>query len=81
MELHNDDVPGEQTPARRALFTRSLITGSIAVILGLVLAIVGLAHDDNVVVPMLAVMGGALVLGYDFTSARRRKRDVEGPNA
>lgn len=81
VELHNDDIRGEQTPMRRAIFTRSLITGSVAVVLGLVLIIVGVVHRDNVVVPVLAVIGGALVLGYDFTSARRRKRDLEGPDA
>lgn len=81
VELHDDDIPGQQTPMQHAVFTRSLITGSVAVVFGLVLIIVGLVHRDNVVVPVLAVIGGALVLGYDFTSARRRKRDLEGPDA
>jgi hypothetical protein len=79
VELHNDDFPGEQTPIRRAIVTRSPITGSVADILGLMLIIVGLVHYDNVLVPVLAVIGGALVLGYDFSSAHRRKRDIDGP--
>lgn len=81
MKLHNDDIPGEQTPMGRAIFTRSIITGSVAVVLGLVLLVVGLVHHNNVTVPVLAVVGGALLLCYDFTSARRRKRDLEGPDA
>lgn len=69
-------------PERRSRYPD--ITGSIAVTLGPVLIMVGLGHHENVIVPALAVIGGALVtlvLGYDFTSARRRKRDLEGPDA
>lgn len=60
---------------------RLAVVRSSVVAHSLMLIVVGLVHHDNVMVPVLAVIGGALILAYDFTSARRRERDLEGPDA
>lgn len=78
MQLHEDDIPGEQSPTQRFEFRKSLALGAVAVVGGIVLLVIGLVEHRNVTVPAFAVIAGVLILGFDVVNARSRRDRLEG---
>jgi Flp pilus assembly protein TadB len=74
MQLHNDDVPGDQTPVQRFEFGKSLVIGVVVVVLGGVLTVVGIVQHQNPTVPVFAFVAGVLILGFDLRTRRARRR-------
>jgi hypothetical protein len=74
MQLHDDDVPGDQTPVQRFEFGKSLVIGVVVVVLGGALTVVGIAQHQNPTVPAFACIAGVLIIGFDLSTRRARRR-------
>jgi hypothetical protein len=76
LQLHDNDIPGEPTPTQRFEFRKSVVLGILAVVFGAVLLVIGLIDQRNIVIPATAIVGGLLLLVFDYRSARARRRKV-----
>jgi hypothetical protein len=74
LQLHDNDIPGEPTSTRRFEFRKSVVLGIVAVVFGAVLLVIGLIGQRDIVVPVTAIVGGLLLLVFDYRSARAQRR-------
>jgi drug/metabolite transporter (DMT)-like permease len=74
MQLHDDDIPGDQTPVQRFEFGKSLVIGVVVVVLGGILTVVGITQHQNPMLPAFACIAGVLILGFDLSTRRSRRR-------
>ncbi|WP_144761902.1 hypothetical protein [Curtobacterium sp. 9128] len=77
MNLHDNDIPGEQTPVQRFEFGKSVVLGIAVIVLGGILAVVGIVGHHNPIVPIVAVVAGVLIVVFDL-STRRSRRERQG---
>lgn len=74
MNLHDNDIPGEQTPVQRSEFGKSLVLGIAVIVLGGILTVVGIVGHHNPIVPIVALVAGVLIVVFDLSTRRSRRR-------
>ncbi|MEK6312481.1 MAG: hypothetical protein V4755_17440 [Curtobacterium sp.] len=74
MQLHDDDIPGDPTPVQRFDFRKSVIGGIVVVAAGVIVLIVGIAGHRDFGVPIVAIIGGMVILASDAACVRSRRK-------